>query len=50
MLKDFAWNTFEITGNIESYIFYKEIEDKAKGINELANMNGEAEADVSGVS
>lgn len=26
MLKDFLWEAFESTGNIEAYIFYKEIE------------------------
>lgn len=26
MLKDFVWNTFEYTGNIESYIFFKELQ------------------------
>lgn len=28
MLKDFVWNTFENTGNIESYILFKELEEK----------------------
>lgn len=28
MLKDFAWNTFEFTGNIDSYFFFKEIEER----------------------
>ena len=28
MLKDFAWNAFESTGNIDSYFFYKEIEER----------------------
>jgi hypothetical protein len=30
MLKDFVWNTFEYTGNIESYIFFKELEQTKK--------------------
>jgi hypothetical protein len=28
MLRDFAWDTFEHTGSIESYIFFKELEKK----------------------
>lgn len=28
MLKEFLWNAFEKTGNIEAYIFMKEIENK----------------------
>jgi len=28
MLMDFAWNAFEYTGNIDSYIFYREIAEK----------------------
>ncbi len=28
MLKEFAWMTFENTGSIDAYVFYKEIEDK----------------------
>jgi hypothetical protein len=28
MLKEFAWRTFEDTGNIDSYMFYKELEKK----------------------
>jgi len=30
MLKEFAWKTFENTGNITSYIFYREIEDNSR--------------------
>jgi len=30
MLKEFAWKAFECTGNIDSYIFYREIEEKNK--------------------
>ena len=25
MLKDFIWNTFENTGDVSSYVFYKEL-------------------------
>lgn len=28
MLKDFVWKTFEKTGSIDSYVFYKEIKEK----------------------
>jgi len=28
MLKEFLWNTFEKTGNIEAYVCIKEIENK----------------------
>ena len=31
VLKDFAWNTFEFTGSIDSYFFFKEIEERNKG-------------------
>ena len=27
MLKEFAWKTFEDTGGINSYLFYRSIED-----------------------
>ncbi len=30
MLKEFAWRAFENTGNIDSYMFYREVEDKIK--------------------
>jgi len=26
MLKEFAWSAFEMTGSIDAYVFYKEIE------------------------
>lgn len=28
MLKDFAWNTFIKSGIVDSYIFYREIEER----------------------
>ena len=28
MLKEFIWRTFEDTGDIDFYVFYKEFEDK----------------------
>lgn len=30
MLKEFAWKAFESTGNIDVYMFLKEIEEKNK--------------------
>lgn len=27
MLKDFAWKAFENTGNIDAYVFFREIEE-----------------------
>lgn len=30
MLKEFLWETFKRTGDIEAYVFYKEIEEKDK--------------------
>lgn len=26
MLQDFVWNTFEKTGNVDAYLFYKQVE------------------------
>lgn len=34
MLKEFAWMAFENTGNIDSYMFYREMEDKFNLLNE----------------
>lgn len=28
MLREFVWKTFENTGSIDAYVFYKEIEEK----------------------
>lgn len=28
MLRDFIWNNFELTGNIQSYLAYKELEQR----------------------
>ena len=32
MLKDFMWNLFQKTGNILSYVAYKEIEQKEQSL------------------
>lgn len=45
MLKEFAWNAFEYTGNIESYIFYKEIEENSRATEQ--RRMAEAEAAIS---
>jgi hypothetical protein len=39
MLKEFAWKTFEKTGNIESYLFYRDFTtlDKLNADNESIN-------------
>ncbi|WP_094184738.1 YqzL family protein [Acetivibrio straminisolvens] len=34
MLKEFAWKAFENTGDITTYMFFKEIEEKAKAVRE----------------
>lgn len=34
MLKDFAWKAFESTGNIDAYVFLKEIEAQKQVIKE----------------
>jgi hypothetical protein len=42
MLKDFAWNTFEHTGNIDSYIFYREIDERNRAEDERGIAEAEA--------
>ena len=32
MLKEFLWETFKKTGNIEAYVFYKEIENEIEDV------------------
>ncbi|ADU74211.1 MAG TPA: YqzL family protein [Hungateiclostridium thermocellum] len=34
MLKEFAWKAFENTGDITTYMFFKEIEEKTKAARE----------------
>lgn len=41
MLKEFVWKAFESTGNIDTYVFLKEIEEKFKRIENKA-MDKEA--------
>lgn len=45
MLKDFAWNTFIKAGFIESYIFYREIEERDRAAEQ--RKMAEAEAAIS---
>lgn len=42
MLKDFAWDTFINNGILESYIFYREIEERDRA----AEQRNLAEAEV----
>ncbi|HHW49520.1 MAG TPA: YqzL family protein [Clostridiaceae bacterium] len=42
MLKDFLWKAFECTGSIDSYIFYKEIEEKDRALKERKIAEEEA--------
>ena len=39
MLKDFFWKIFEHTGNLDSYIFYREMAERNK-------TQGQAEAEA----
>lgn len=47
MLKEFAWNAFINTGNLESYIFYKEIEEKDRAAEQSKLAEAEAAPSVS---
>lgn len=49
MLKDFAWKTFENTGSIDSYILYKEIDEKRKTFSNIRIVEVEKET-AAGVS
>jgi hypothetical protein len=42
VLKEFAWKAFENTGNIDSYIFLKEIENKNMAFSERKKAEEEA--------
>ena len=44
MIKKFAWDVFEKTGNINTFMEFRKIEELEKGIginNELENMENE---------
>ncbi len=42
MLKEFVWNAFEYTGSVESYMFFKELEEKGKAIRDKKIAEEEA--------
>ena len=42
MLKDFAWNTFMKTGIVDSYIFYREIEERDRAAQQRKLAEAEA--------
>ena len=42
MFKEFAWNAFIETGDLESYMFYREIEERDK----VADQTNLAEAEA----
>ncbi len=41
-LRDFIWKAFENTGNIDTYIFYREIENKNTDIKEREKAHEDA--------
>jgi hypothetical protein len=45
MLKEFAWNTFLKVGSVDSYIFYREIEERDRAAEQ--RKMAEAEAAIS---
>lgn len=47
MLKDFAWNTFMKTGIVDSYIFYREIEERDRAAEQRILAEAEAATSVS---
>ena len=34
MLKEFAWKAFENTGNVDVYMFYREVDERGKALAE----------------
>jgi len=47
MLKDFAWDAFINKGILESYIFYKEIEEKERADEQRKIAEAEAATSIS---
>mgnify|MGYP000844851099 FL=1 len=41
MLKEFLWKAFEKTGNLDAYVFYKEIDRKSKPEKNIENTEEE---------
>ncbi len=42
MFKEFAWNAFIETGDLESYMFYREIEERDKAVEQTDQAEAEA--------
>lgn len=42
MLKDFVWKIFEYTGSVDSYIFYKEMEERDSAEEQSVTTGAEA--------
>ncbi|RCX13844.1 YqzL-like protein [Anaerobacterium chartisolvens] len=42
MLKEFLWDAFQNTGNVDAYIFLKEIEGKNRPMKEVSTAGEEA--------
>ncbi|MDD2637227.1 MAG: YqzL family protein [Bacteroidales bacterium] len=42
MLKDFFWRTFENTGNIDNYMFFKELSNFENQNNEIKQAKNES--------
>ena len=38
MIKEIAWDTFKNTGDINTFLEYKQIQNLEKGIQEIANV------------
>lgn len=47
MLKEFAWNSFIKTGNLEAYILYREIEERDRATEQRNLAEAEAATSVS---
>lgn len=42
MLREFVWRTFENTGSLDAYMFYKEIEEKKRLVKDHSMAQEEA--------
>lgn len=38
MIKEIAWDTFKKTGNVDTFLEYKQIQNLEKGIQEIQNI------------
>ena len=52
MIKKIAWNTFKSTGNVDTFLELKQIENIEKSINNLQNVetNGSSKNEVNNYS